>query len=168
MIWIWIFIIFQSTDWCHIRIDEMTPSMLDVGNTLDDSMKLQRLHLDMVQKLQVKNFRPNFFFFFETKAKKNCPSNFKNHSKNHSCPSLKISNSNLKAKQSNIEELLAKADDLVAQQPKPEADVYEAMADSLGNAWKELNRQLQLRTILLDQAVQFFSWVEKVKNFHYS
>lgn len=67
-----------------------------------------------------------------------------------------------KAKQPNIEELLSKADQLVSEQPEPEAAVYEAMADSLGAAWKDLNRQLQLRANLLENSVNFYNWAKKV------
>ncbi len=67
------------------------------------------------------------------------------------------------AKQENIEELLSQADRLVSEQPEPEAAVYEAMADILGTAWKDLNKQLQLRGHLLDDALAFFSSVQKVK-----
>lgn len=57
---------------------------------------------------------------------------------------------------------------MVSEQPEPEAAVYEAMADSLGAAWKELSRQLQLRAILLEQAVNFFTAVQKVNPFSLS
>lgn len=51
---------------------------------------------------------------------------------------------------------------MVADQPDPDAAVYEAMADSLGAAWRELSRQLQIRAAVLDQAVNFFAAVQKV------
>jgi hypothetical protein len=52
-----------------------------------------------------------------------------------------------------VEDLLARADQLVSDQ-KEENDilVYEAMAESLGGAWKELNRQLELRGYILFDA----------------
>ncbi|CAF3449488.1 unnamed protein product [Rotaria socialis] len=62
--------------------------------------------------------------------------------------------SKLKAKQDNITELLTRADDLVTQQ-KSYNEVYEAMARSLGEAWKELNLQLEGRRNLLNQAIRF-------------
>ena len=52
-------------------------------------------------------------------------------------------------KQSPVEELLAQADQMVASQ-EPRARVYSAMADSLGSAWRDLNRILEERRILLD------------------
>ncbi|CAF5118004.1 unnamed protein product, partial [Rotaria magnacalcarata] len=58
------------------------------------------------------------------------------------------------AKQDNITELLTRADDLVTQQ-KSYNEVYEAMARSLGEAWKELNLQLEGRRNLLNQAIRF-------------
>uniref|UniRef100_A0A914XRR6 DUF7799 domain-containing protein n=1 Tax=Plectus sambesii TaxID=2011161 RepID=A0A914XRR6_9BILA len=62
----------------------------------------------------------------------------------------------LKSKQEQIEELLAQADRLVTEQQEPEVAVYEAMADSLGSAWKDLNRQLQLRGNLLEETLRFY------------
>lgn len=48
-----------------------------------------------------------------------------------------------------MEDLLAQADQMVAAQ-EPRARVYSAMADSLGSAWRDLNRILEERRILLD------------------
>lgn len=57
------------------------------------------------------------------------------------------------SKQQQVEDLLARADQLVSEQ-KEQNDilVYEAMAESLGAAWKELNRQLELRGYILSDA----------------
>ena len=51
-------------------------------------------------------------------------------------------------------ELLARADDL-ATQNKSYQEVYAAMAKSLGEAWKDLNKQLECRKMLLDQSIAF-------------
>ena len=61
---------------------------------------------------------------------------------------------NLKTKQSPVEELLRQADDLIANQ-KPKAEVYSAMAESLGQAWRDLNYQLEQRREILDQNYSF-------------
>ncbi|CDW54860.1 Spectrin and I-set domain containing protein [Trichuris trichiura] len=68
----------------------------------------------------------------------------------------------LQSKQANVEELLSNADSLVAEKSGTDSAVYEAMADSLGTAWKDLNQQIQIRAQLLEQAVEFFSWSRKV------
>jgi hypothetical protein len=48
-----------------------------------------------------------------------------------------------------VEELLRQADSLIATQ-KPRAEVYAAMADSLGQTWKDLNGILEERkTVIL-------------------
>lgn len=60
-----------------------------------------------------------------------------------------------------MEELLAKADNLVTQQQEPDVLVYEAMAESLGSAWKELNRQLQMRGYLLKEALKFYEYAQQ-------
>ena len=52
------------------------------------------------------------------------------------------------SKQSPVEELLRQADQLISTQ-KPRAEVYAAMAESLGLAWKDLNTQLELRKNIL-------------------
>ncbi|OUC40202.1 immunoglobulin I-set domain protein [Trichinella nativa] len=109
--------VLQSGDDIHIEVDNMVPSMLDIGQTFEEAAKLQQQHLELIKKLQ--------------------------------------------AKQSNIEELLSKADSLVAQKSGSESIVYEAMADSLGTAWKDLNKQIQIRAQLLEQAVEFYGWVNK-------
>lgn len=58
------------------------------------------------------------------------------------------------SKQSPVEDLLNQADQLISTQ-RPRAEVYAAMAESLGLAWKELNQQLETRKMLLDLAVAF-------------
>lgn len=58
---------------------------------------------------------------------------------------------NLQSKQSPVEELLRQADSLIATQ-KPRAEVYAAMADSLGQTWKDLNGILDERRIVLELA----------------
>lgn len=57
-------------------------------------------------------------------------------------------------KQSPVEELLRQADQLIATQ-KPRAEVYAAMAESLGRAWKDINFNLELRKVILDLNVQY-------------
>ncbi|CAF3636008.1 unnamed protein product [Rotaria sordida] len=69
----------------------------------------------------------------------------------------------LKAKQDNITELLTRADDLVIQQ-KSYNEVYEAMARSLGEAWKELNLQLEGRRNLLNQAIRYHTMAARFNN----
>lgn len=49
-------------------------------------------------------------------------------------------------KQSPVEELLRQADQLIATQ-RPRAEVYAAMAESLGRAWRDINATLELRKV---------------------
>lgn len=67
----------------------------------------------------------------------------------------------IQAKQDNITELLTRADDLVTQQ-KSYNEVYEAMARSLGEAWKELNLQLEGRRNLLNQTIRYHTMSARV------
>ncbi|KAL3275186.1 hypothetical protein HHI36_019955 [Cryptolaemus montrouzieri] len=60
----------------------------------------------------------------------------------------------LQNKQSPVEELLRQADQLIATQ-KPRAEVYAAMAETLGRAWKDINFNLELRKHILDLNVQY-------------
>ncbi|KAG5897357.1 hypothetical protein JTB14_030240 [Gonioctena quinquepunctata] len=60
----------------------------------------------------------------------------------------------LQNKQSPVEELLRQADQLIATQ-KPRAEVYAAMAESLGRAWKDINSHLELRKHILDLNVLY-------------
>lgn len=57
-------------------------------------------------------------------------------------------------KQSPVEELLRQADQLISTQ-KPRAEVYAAMAESLGRAWKDINLHLELRKQILDLNVLY-------------
>ncbi|XP_063986915.1 muscle M-line assembly protein unc-89 isoform X2 [Diachasmimorpha longicaudata] len=68
----------------------------------------------------------------------------------------------LKNKQSPVEELLRQADHLISTQ-KPRAEVYAAMADTLGQAWKEVNSFLELRKQILDHNVSFQCRAEEFK-----
>lgn len=56
---------------------------------------------------------------------------------------------------------MTRADDLVTQQ-KSYSEVYEAMARSLGEAWKELNVQLEGRRNLLNQALRYHTITGRV------
>ena len=60
----------------------------------------------------------------------------------------------LQSKQSPVEELLRQADQLITNQ-QPRAEVYAAMAESLGAAWRDLNRILEERKLLLDRNYSF-------------
>lgn len=57
-------------------------------------------------------------------------------------------------KQSPVNELLKKADHLIATQ-NTQPEVYAAMADSLGLAWKDVNDILQKRSYLLHLNVEY-------------
>ncbi|GFU43525.1 titin [Trichonephila clavipes] len=63
-------------------------------------------------------------------------------------------------KQSPVEELLRQADDLISTQ-KPRGEVYSAMAENLGLAWKDLNAQLEQRRQILEQAVAYYTKAEQ-------
>jgi len=60
----------------------------------------------------------------------------------------------VQAKQREVTELLARADDLAVQN-KSYQEVYTAMAQSLSEAWVDLNKQLDYRKMLLDQSINF-------------
>lgn len=70
----------------------------------------------------------------------------------------------LQSKEQQVEELLSRADSLVTEQKEPDVHVYEAMAESLGTAWKELNRQLQMRGFLLIETLRFHQLAQKHEN----
>ena len=67
----------------------------------------------------------------------------------------------LQLKQKDVAELLTRADDLTTQQ-RSYQQVYEAMAESLGEAWKDLNAQLEYRRMLLDQSINFHQSARQV------
>lgn len=58
------------------------------------------------------------------------------------------------AKEQEIKNILTSADQFTAENTS-QVEVYAAMADTLGEAWKELNNKLEYRGILLDDSVQF-------------
>lgn len=60
----------------------------------------------------------------------------------------------LESKQSPVEELLRQADQLIATQ-RPRAEVYAAMAESLGLAWKDVNSHLEDRKNILELNVTY-------------
>ncbi|XP_033111497.1 triple functional domain protein-like [Anneissia japonica] len=63
------------------------------------------------------------------------------------------------ARQQQINALLTQGDHLVSTE-QFYSDVYEAMSQSLGEAWQDLNRQLQDRRNLLDEATDFYQLSE--------
>ncbi|KAG7188139.1 hypothetical protein KM043_013360 [Ampulex compressa] len=60
----------------------------------------------------------------------------------------------LQSKQSPVEELLRQADQLISTQ-RPRAEVYAAMAETLGQAWCDVNELLECRKRILDGNVLF-------------
>ncbi|XP_048515729.1 titin isoform X3 [Athalia rosae] len=68
----------------------------------------------------------------------------------------------LQNKQSPVEELLRQADQLISTQ-KPRAEVYAAMADTLGQAWRDVNSHLERRKQILDSNVLFQSRAEEYR-----
>ncbi|XP_033332507.2 uncharacterized protein LOC117223969 isoform X2 [Megalopta genalis] len=60
----------------------------------------------------------------------------------------------LQSKQSPVEELLRQADQLISNQ-RPRAEVYAAMAETLGQAWHDVNELLERRKQILDCNVLF-------------
>lgn len=62
-------------------------------------------------------------------------------------------------KQSPVEELLRQADQLISTQ-RPRAEVYTAMAETLGKAWRDVNQLLERRKEILDRNV-LFQWYDK-------
>ncbi|XP_046754019.1 uncharacterized protein LOC124416756 isoform X6 [Diprion similis] len=60
----------------------------------------------------------------------------------------------LQNKQSPVEELLRQADQLISTQ-RPRAEVYAAMADTLGQAWRDVNAHLERRKQILDNNALF-------------
>ena len=60
----------------------------------------------------------------------------------------------LQDKQSPVEELLRQADQMILTQ-QPRAEVYSAMAESLGSAWRDINNIMEERKIILDINLAF-------------
>ena len=60
----------------------------------------------------------------------------------------------LQEKQSPVEELLRQADQMILTQ-QPRAEVYSAMAESLGAAWRDINNIMEERKIILDINLAF-------------
>lgn len=68
----------------------------------------------------------------------------------------------LASKQDQVEGLLSRADQLVAEQTEQDdVIVYEAMAEGLGAAWRELTRQLELRGFILNDTLDFYQMADK-------
>jgi hypothetical protein len=65
------------------------------------------------------------------------------------------------AKEDEVKQLLCSADQQVAS-TQSEARVYSAMADTLGEAWRDLNAKLEYRRMLLDHSVAFHQSADDV------
>ncbi|XP_033210464.1 titin isoform X2 [Belonocnema kinseyi] len=68
----------------------------------------------------------------------------------------------LQSKQSPVEELLRQADRLISTQ-RLKAEVYKAMAETLANAWRDVNSLLERRKQILDRNVLFQCRAEECK-----
>ncbi|EJW79517.1 hypothetical protein WUBG_09574 [Wuchereria bancrofti] len=110
----------KSVGYACLRIDEMQPRMLELGENVEETDALLATHEDLMHRLKI-----------------------------------------FISKEDQVEELLARADNLVIQQKEPDVHVYEAMAESLGTAWKELNRQLHMRGFLLTETKRFYELAQR-------
>ena len=123
----------KSLGYVELRIDEMRPRLLDFGSNAAETKQLLDAHRDLIARLRVR-FLPSGpegidFTFYQS----------------------------FQSKQDQVEQLLAGADKLVTEQKTDDGIVvYEAMAESLGIAWRELNRQLDLRGYILEDALNFY------------
>ncbi|CAD5226009.1 unnamed protein product [Bursaphelenchus okinawaensis] len=95
----------------HLRIDEMNPRLLEIGETMEDAETLFDSHTDLTARLATK--------------------------------------------ESQVEELLTRANELAHEQEDHNVYVYESMAESLTLAWRELNKQLELRGYILEDVLRF-------------
>jgi hypothetical protein len=68
----------------------------------------------------------------------------------------------LQLKQKDVQQLLSQVDEL-ANENRSQAEVYQAMSDSLNEAWKDLNTQLEYRKMLLDQSIAFHQSAQQVR-----
>lgn len=71
------------------------------------------------------------------------------------------------AKEDEIKELLARADTNVVERGESQRDVCAAMAETLGEAWKDLNAKLEYRGKLLEQSVAFHTTANDVSRLYY-
>lgn len=60
---------------------------------------------------------------------------------------------------------MRQADQLIATQ-RPRAEVYTAMAETLGQAWRDVNQLLERRKEILDKNV-LFQWYSKVQSINH-
>lgn len=58
---------------------------------------------------------------------------------------------------------MRQADQLIATQ-KPRAEVYTAMAETLGQAWRDVNQLLERRKEILDRNVLFQWYIAELLN----
>ena len=66
-------------------------------------------------------------------------------------------------KQKEVVELLSRAD-TQANEKRSYQEVYTAMADTLREAWNDLNAQLDYRKMLLDQSIAFHESAVQVRS----
>lgn len=67
----------------------------------------------------------------------------------------------MQSKEDEIKNILASAD-AYAVENRSQADVYAAMAETLNEAWRELNIKLDHRSMLLDQSIAFHQSAQDV------
>lgn len=65
--------------------------------------------------------------------------------------------SNFQSKQDSVLELLARADSQSSEGP-----IHSSVAETLAEAWKDLNHEMDLRKSLLDQNVAFHESAQQV------
>ena len=69
----------------------------------------------------------------------------------------------LQSKEDEIKNILASAD-AYAVENRSQADVYAAMAETLNEAWRELNLKLEHRSMLLEQSIAFHQSAQDVSS----
>ena len=105
----------------QLRVLEMTPEFGYLGNSPSEAATLQKNQEAVIAALQVR-------LSVRTSRGGQC---------------------RVQSKQNPVEELLRQADQMILTQ-QPRAEVYSAMAESLGTAWRDINKIMEERKIILD------------------
>ncbi|PIO70086.1 hypothetical protein TELCIR_08070 [Teladorsagia circumcincta] len=139
----------HSMGYVEVRIDEMTPGLLEIGESASETANLLHIHDDLLKRLAV-----SFLLIYSTitfKFMHNCWMLFRSHLFLPCIVDYIVAE-----KEDQVAALLTRTDNLSAEKDAKDAVVYDDMAKGLREAWRGLQKQLMLRGYLLRETLTFY------------
>ncbi|VDO73454.1 unnamed protein product [Heligmosomoides polygyrus] len=143
----------KSVGFLELRIDEMKPGVLEIGEGARETANLLSIHDDLLKRLAV-----GFRIFLGSRQLK--VFRFSQPVDLSTFLAFTFPPAGFQDKEDQVTALLTRTENLSSEKEAREAIVYEDMATCLKEAWRGLQKQLVLRGYLLRETLTFHRLVE--------